>query len=176
MNSYSPLDISALSQPQEITWGLPPPLFPPRLVCTRRDVPEYPFDDLFPGGSVTLHSSNPLDAPLINPNIMGSEVDMFIMRESLRASLRFAAAPAWAGYVIEPVHFNSSSTDTQLDTFIRSNAGTVYHPVGTAAMSPKTAKYGVVNPDLRVKGVSGLRVVDLSVLVRSFCISAVHYA
>ncbi|KAJ7272415.1 alcohol oxidase [Mycena rebaudengoi] len=115
-------------------------------------------------GSVTLHSSNPLDAPLINPNIMGSEVDMFIMRESLRASLRFAAAPAWAGYVIEPVHFNSSSTDTQLDTFIRSNAGTVYHPVGTAAMSPKTAKYGVVNPDLRVKGVSGLRVVDLSVL------------
>jgi choline dehydrogenase len=115
---------------------------------------------------VTLKSKNPLEAPLINPNILGSEIDMFFMREALRASLRFAAAPAWAGYVIEPVHFNSSSTDAQLDAFLRSNAGTVFHPVGTAAMSPKTAKYGVVNPDLLVKGVSGLRIVDLSVLVR----------
>ncbi|KAJ7248990.1 pyranose dehydrogenase [Mycena rebaudengoi] len=115
-------------------------------------------------GSVTLKSNNPLEAPLINPDILGSEIDMFFMRESIRASLRFAAAPAWAGYVIEPIHFNSSSTDAQLDTFIRSNAGTVYHPVGTAAMSAKTAKYGVVNPDLRVKGVSGLRIVDLPVL------------
>jgi choline dehydrogenase len=41
----------------------------------------------------------------------------------------------------------------------------VFHPTGTAAMSPKGAHWGVVDPDLKVKGVEGLRIVDGSVLV-----------
>jgi choline dehydrogenase len=121
---------------------------------------------LFQGGFVTLNSSDPLAPPLIDPNLLGSEVDIFIMREAIKSSLRFAAAPAWTDYIISPVSFNSSSTDEELDAYIRANAGTVFHPTGTAGMSPEGAKYGVVDPDLRVKGLNGLRVVDVSVLVR----------
>jgi hypothetical protein len=87
------------------------------------------------------------------------------MREGLRSALRFAAAPAWDGYVISSVGVNISSTDAELDEYILNNAGTVDHVAGTASMSRKGAPYGVVDPDLRVKGLTGLRIVDLSVVV-----------
>lgn len=114
------------------------------------------------GGSVTLNSSNPLDPPLINPNFLGSEFDLFVMREGFLKSRRFAAAPVWQNYLISEVN---NVTDADLDDFIRNNAAAIYHPVGTAGMSPRDAAYGVVDPDLRVKGVDGLRIVDASVLV-----------
>ncbi|KAJ7121245.1 aryl-alcohol oxidase [Mycena crocata] len=115
-------------------------------------------------GSVTLNSSDPFSPPLINPNLLGSEVDIFFMREAVRSAVRFAAAPAWADYVISPFGFNSTDTDAELDEYIRDNAATVFHPVGTASMSPKGATWGVVDPDLIVKGLRGLRIVDLSVV------------
>jgi choline dehydrogenase len=87
------------------------------------------------------------------------------MREALKSALRFAAAPAWSNYIISAVGVNSTSTDAELDDYIRENAGSIFHPVGTASMSPKKATWGVVDPDLRVKGLSGLRIVDLSVAV-----------
>lgn len=59
-------------------------------------------------------------------------------------------------------------TDDELDQFIRAHSGTVFHPAGSAAMSAKRTAYGVVDPDLTVKGLSGLRIVDLSVVVRPF--------
>ncbi|KAF8921374.1 glucose-methanol-choline oxidoreductase [Mucidula mucida] len=48
--------------------------------------------------------------------------------------------------------------------FVRANAGTSAHPVGTVSMSPVGSGYEVVDPDLIVKGASGLRVVDASIL------------
>ncbi|KAJ6594327.1 aryl-alcohol-oxidase from pleurotus Eryingii [Mycena capillaripes] len=115
-------------------------------------------------GSVTLNSNDPLAPPVINPNFFSSELDLFIMREGIRSALRFAAAPAWEGYVISPVGINSTSTDAEVDEYTRNNAGTVDHVAGTASMSRKGAPYGVVDPDLRVKGLTGLRIVDLSVV------------
>ncbi|KAJ7346320.1 alcohol oxidase [Mycena albidolilacea] len=115
-------------------------------------------------GYVKLNSSDLLVAPIINSNLLGTEFDMFVMREALRASARFAAAPVFANYIIAPDGFNATATDAELDEFIRANSGTVFHPVGTAAMSAKNADFGVVNPDLLVKGLQGLRIVDLSVL------------
>ncbi|KAJ7495821.1 aryl-alcohol-oxidase from pleurotus Eryingii [Mycena galericulata] len=115
-------------------------------------------------GSVTINSNEPLAVPVINPNLLGSEVDFFIMREAVKSALRFASAPAFAGYVISPFGVNSTSTDAQLDDFIRENAATVFHPAGSASMSPRGANWGVVDPDLVVKGISGLRIVDLSVV------------
>ncbi|KAJ7451793.1 aryl-alcohol oxidase [Mycena galericulata] len=115
-------------------------------------------------GSVTLNSSDPLSNPLINPNFFSSEVDLFIMREAIRSALRFAAQPAWADYVIAPVGVNSTSTDAELDEYARSTADTLDHVAGTASMSPKGASWGVVDPDLVVKGISGLRIVDLSIV------------
>ncbi|KAJ7680727.1 aryl-alcohol oxidase [Mycena polygramma] len=115
-------------------------------------------------GSVTLNSSDALRAPVINPNLLSSEVDISILREALKSALRFSTAPAWQDYVISPVGVNATSTDAELDTYIRENAGTVFHPVGTASMSPRGATWGVVDPDLIVKGLRGLRIVDLSVV------------
>ncbi|KAJ7693405.1 alcohol oxidase [Mycena rosella] len=114
-------------------------------------------------GSVTLSSNNVLAAPKINPNFLGTDVDLFMMREAMKSAMRFASAPAWAGYVIAPVGVNFNSTDAELNTFIRANAATIFHAAGTASMSPKGAKWGVVDPDLLVKGLTGLRIVDLSV-------------
>ncbi|KAJ7693418.1 hypothetical protein B0H17DRAFT_1132569 [Mycena rosella] len=115
-------------------------------------------------GSVMLNSNDSLADPVINPNLLGSEVDLFIMQEALRSSLCFTSAPAWAGYVISPVGIDFNSNEPELDNFIQANSGTMFYPVGTASMSPKSATWGVVDPDLRVKGLRGLRIVDLSVV------------
>ncbi|KAF7349968.1 Aryl-alcohol oxidase [Mycena venus] len=112
-------------------------------------------------GSLKLNSSNPFDAPLINPNVLGTDFDFTAMREAFFASKRFASAPAWDGYIISPT---VNVTDDNLDDFIRNNTGVVWHPVKTAAMSARDADYGVVDPDLKVKGLDGLRIVDASVL------------
>ncbi|KAJ6551249.1 alcohol oxidase [Mycena capillaripes] len=114
-------------------------------------------------GSVTVNSSHPLSDPFIDPNLLDSEIDLFIMRESVKSAFRFAAAPAWRDYIISPVGVNATATDAELDDYIRKSAGSGLHACGTAKMSPKGAAWGVVDPDLRVKGLSGLRVVDLSV-------------
>ncbi|KAK7042187.1 GMC oxidoreductase [Favolaschia claudopus] len=115
-------------------------------------------------GSVTINSTNPLAPPIINPNLLGTEVDSLIMREALKSSLRFVAAPAFANYIISPLGISNSSTDAELDRHIRDNTQTIWHPAGTSCMSPVGASWGVVDPDLRVKGLTGLRVADLSVL------------
>ncbi|KAJ6489556.1 alcohol oxidase [Mycena vitilis] len=115
-------------------------------------------------GSVILNSSDPLSPPVIDPNILGSEFDIFVMREGVKSALRFVTAPVWQNYVISSVGINSTSTDAEIDDFVRDNGASVFHPAGTASMSPKHASWGVVDPDLSVKGLRGLRIVDLSVV------------
>ncbi|KAF5384221.1 hypothetical protein D9615_003450 [Tricholomella constricta] len=113
------------------------------------------------GGSLVLHSNDPFEHPIINPAYAGSDLDMYILREGIRSAQRLAEAPAIRNYV-GPALF-SPTTDAELDEFIRSNGTNLHHPVGTAGMSAKDANYGVVDPDLRVKGVAGLRIIDSSV-------------
>lgn len=121
----------------------------------------------FTGGSLTLNSSDPFDKPIINPKYLGSELDMFIMREAIRSAQRFVEAPVFKGYLDAGLYKGRSRSDEELNEFIRTNTTNLHHPVGTAAMSARNADFGVVDPDLRVKGVSGLRVVDSSVFVSS---------
>jgi choline dehydrogenase-like flavoprotein len=56
-------------------------------------------------------------------------------------------------------------SDLELEALIRSSTGASFHLVGTAGMSARGARYGVVDPDLQVKGISGLSVIDASVVV-----------
>ncbi|KAK1219931.1 hypothetical protein PQX77_017325 [Marasmius sp. AFHP31] len=112
-------------------------------------------------GSVTINSTNPLDHPVINYNLLTSEYDLFVLREAFRQSNRFLSHPVWKDYLISPP--TNATTDDEINAYIRANAGPMNHPIGTAAMSAKHARDGVVDPHLRVKGVDGLRVVDASV-------------
>ncbi|KAJ7130850.1 alcohol oxidase [Mycena crocata] len=116
-------------------------------------------------GSVVLKSSNPLNAPLINPILLGVKLDVLILIEALRSVMRFVEVPAWAGYIISPLgNVTNDSTDEESEVYIRNTGTSLYHPVGTASMSAKGAPYGVVDPDLRVKGLTGLEIVDASII------------
>ncbi|KAG6848197.1 hypothetical protein H0H93_002497 [Arthromyces matolae] len=116
-------------------------------------------------GSIKLASNNPFAAPLIDPGLLNSATDRLIMREGIKSAMKFASAPAWTNYVVGSASgLAANQTDAALDTYAAANAGTLFHPVGTASMSKKGASNGVVDPDLRLKKVNGVRVVDASVL------------
>ncbi|KAG5719382.1 hypothetical protein E4T56_gene13518 [Termitomyces sp. T112] len=116
-------------------------------------------------GSIKLRSNNFFDTPLIDPALLKTDFDKVTMRAAVKSSLKFLTAPSWAGYVISPVNgLENATTDAQIDAYVQKNTATIFHPVGTASMSPKGAKNGVVDPDLKVKKIAGVRVVDASVL------------
>ncbi|KAG6826879.1 hypothetical protein H0H92_014059 [Tricholoma furcatifolium] len=116
-------------------------------------------------GTVSINSTNPFDPPLINPNFLSTEFDIFAARGAIQSAISFLAAPVWKDIVIGPAGgLAGATTDELLDEYIRNGLIPALHAVGTAAMSPKGADFGVVDPDLLVKGVSGLRVVDASVM------------
>ncbi|KAJ7653287.1 OPT oligopeptide transporter protein-domain-containing protein [Mycena polygramma] len=116
-------------------------------------------------GSIRLNSSNPLDPPLIDPGLLSSEFDLLAMREGVKMARKFVTAPVWKGYILGEIPgFANATTDSALEEYIRNTAGTSSHLVGSAAMTAKNAGYGVVDPDLRLKGASGLRIIDASVL------------
>lgn len=86
------------------------------------------------------------------------------MREAILAARRYVKSPAFAGYIIEEVS-GIPNDIAGIDAYLRATVGVVFHPTGTAMMTTKDAGYGVVNPDLKVKGAVGLRVVDASIFV-----------
>lgn len=114
---------------------------------------------------MTLRSSSPWDYPLIDPGFLTAPIDLMILREAYKSARTFIAAPAFDGYVIGPYGTAGASSDDEIDAYIRNFTTSVWHPVGTAAMSATSSKNGVTRPDLLVKGVYGLRVVDASVMV-----------
>ncbi|KAF9446419.1 GMC oxidoreductase [Macrolepiota fuliginosa MF-IS2] len=116
-------------------------------------------------GSTSLNSSNPLDAPLINPNFLSHPFDALAMIEAFRTAQRFISSPVLKDSITGVLGpYTNATTDAEIENAIRAHAATVWHPIGTASMSPKGASWGVVDPDLRVKSVDGLRVVDASIM------------
>ncbi len=102
-----------------------------------------------------LNTSDPFTAPLIDPGFYISDIDFKIMMFGIRSIQRFLTAPAWKDYIIEPVaglNNTTANTDADLAGYIKANTISIYHPTGTSSMSPVGEKWGVVDPDLRVKG------------------------
>lgn len=118
-------------------------------------------------GTIKLSSSDPLAAPLIDPGFYTNPYDRLAMLNAVRFAQKFLTAPAWQGYVGDHVHPYTPQTindDNVVLEALKEQTNTVWHPVGTLAMSKRGDKWGVVNPDLRVKGLKGLRVVDASIM------------
>ncbi|KIK65201.1 hypothetical protein GYMLUDRAFT_220474 [Collybiopsis luxurians FD-317 M1] len=116
-------------------------------------------------GTITLASTDPFDNPIIDPGLLSSNLDLAIMREAVKAARRFVSAQAWSDYIISEFGpFAEAQTDEELNAYIQSEASTIWHPYSTARMAPFNSINGVVNPDLTVKGIQGLRIVDASVL------------
>lgn len=116
-------------------------------------------------GSVTLSSSDPLAPPLLDPNDFATSADAVSLRHGVRQILRvMTETPSGRAMVSGSVpppglpQLTTSSTDAEIDAHVRLLGNTTFHAAGTAAMGP------VVDAELRVKGVEGLRVVDASVL------------
>jgi choline dehydrogenase len=114
-------------------------------------------------GSVSLRSADPLAAPAIRPNYLSVPDDMRVLMRGVQLARRIVAARAFdqlRGVEIEPGA--AVARDEEVEAWVRSRAQTVYHPVGTCRMG--TDALAVVDPELRVRGLDGLRVADASVM------------
>ncbi|TCU58511.1 choline dehydrogenase-like flavoprotein [Novosphingobium sp. PhB57] len=116
-------------------------------------------------GSVRLASNRPEDKPVIDPNFFADPYDMKTLIAGFREARRIFAQPALApltGAEIEPGA--QLQSDAEIDAALRRIVNTAYHPTGTCKMGPDSDPMAVVDGRLRVRGVSGLRVVDASVM------------
>lgn len=114
-------------------------------------------------GAVTLASSDPAQAPLIDPNYLSHPEDMDRMVDAVRLGRRIMQADALAPYRgAELFPGKTVQTEADIRDFVRRRADTIYHPVGTCRMGNDAE--AVVDARLRVHGVAGLRVVDASIM------------
>jgi choline dehydrogenase len=116
-------------------------------------------------GTVNIRSNVFNDAPRIAPNYLSTEEDRIVAADSLRVARRIAAQPALAKY--QPEEFKPGvefQSDKELARLAGDIATTIFHPVGTAKMGRIDDETAVVDPQLRVRGVQGLRVIDASVM------------
>ncbi|MFC6715709.1 GMC family oxidoreductase [Branchiibius cervicis] len=116
-------------------------------------------------GQVTLKSAHAEDLPNIRFNVLDNEDDLRAMRAiSRKIRELFATEPVASLIAQEDVPGSQVQSDEELDAFLRSATSTGMHPAGTAKMGPATDPDAVVDGELRVYGVPGLRVVDASVM------------
>ncbi len=114
-------------------------------------------------GTVALASADPLAAPLIDPNFLGEPEDVEAMVAGFKLTRRIMDAPAMKTVRERDLFTQGVETDEQIRDFLRNRVDTVYHPVGTCMMGPDPAS-AVVDAQLRVHGLEGLRVVDASIM------------
>jgi choline dehydrogenase-like flavoprotein len=113
-------------------------------------------------GRVTLASPDPFDAPLINPNLLSAPEDLPPLINGIRLARKIFASSAFAKYrAEETAPGGAAASDADLAAYVRAEAYTVHHPVSTCRMGSDAA--AVVDPQLRVVGLNGLRVADASV-------------
>lgn len=109
-------------------------------------------------GSVRLQNGDPTGKPVIRNNFYASEKDRRLAVDAFRLMLEITRRPALAPYCVEGFTVPASASEADVLAHVRRTTFAIYHPVGTCAMG------SVVDDQLRVGGVEGLRVVDASVM------------
>ena len=122
-------------------------------------------------GTLKLKSDDPFDYPLIDPQYLSDKRDVNAYIRSLRIWEKYIMSPSMqslgANFEAVNVKFCSQHqfrSDAYWECFTRHLATTVYHPSGTCKMGSENDKTAVVDPELKVKGIKNLRVVDASIM------------
>ncbi len=134
-----------------------------------------PFNDGFAARTVLLHpesrgyidlaSADPLAAPRIHQNFLATDYDWRVLRRSIEVIREIAAQPHMQKFIAREIAPGPQATSpADIDAFIRRTAITVHHPAGTCRMGTENDPAAVVDPELRMRGVERLRVVDASVM------------
>src|SRR5207237_2349883 len=114
-------------------------------------------------GEIRLRTASPLDKPDIDPGYLSDSEDPGLTLEAIvkcrsvgegEPFKKVGATEIWPG--------SAARTRDQLADYVRRTASTIWHPVGTCKMG--TDEMAVVDPDLRVRGLEGLRVADASIM------------
>ncbi len=114
-------------------------------------------------GRIRLHSNDPRQPPAIIANYLSEPEDLEMMLECVKLSRDVLSQPAFRPFRAHEIFPGNDVNDRNgLIEFIRTKAETIYHPVGTCRMG--SDPHSVVDPQLRVRGVEGLRVIDASVM------------
>lgn len=123
-------------------------------------------------GSVVLRSRDPLDPPVVDPNYLSHPDDVHTLVNGIKLALKVGKTPAFAKGLGAQLYKkplwgcagHAFGSDDYWACFVRNMATTFYHFAGTCKMGPATDSFSVVDHNLRVRGVAGLRVVDASVM------------
>ncbi|RZF28000.1 GMC family oxidoreductase [Paraburkholderia sp. UYCP14C] len=113
-------------------------------------------------GTLTLASADARVAPLIDPRFLSDARDLDLLVEGAKMARRILDAPSLALHGGEELYTRPRQSDAELRQTIAERADTIYHPVATCRMGGDARS--VVDPQLRVRGVTGLRIVDASVM------------
>ena len=116
-------------------------------------------------GEILLASDDPMAAPRIRQNFLATESDCETLRAGLRIARDVCRQPVMAPFMDREIAPGANAVDdADFDAHIRANGITVHHPLGTCKMGVASDRMAVVDAELRVHGVAGLRVVDGSVM------------
>ena len=116
-------------------------------------------------GRIALASADPLADPLIFANYLSQPEDRRVMRECVKIGRDVASQAALDPYRDEELAPGKDvRSDADIDAWVRRTAETIYHPVGTCKMGADGDPSAVVDAELKVRGIDGLRVVDASVM------------
>ncbi len=114
-------------------------------------------------GEIRLASNDPMAKPIIDPRYLSDPADLWLLVEGCKLAREFAAQPALAKFIESEYEPGTEcTTDDQWVEHVRTMSESLYHPVGTCAMGQATD--AVVDSELRVNGVDGLRVADASIM------------
>lgn len=115
-------------------------------------------------GAVTLQSAKPTDAPLIDPAYLRDPEDLATLVKGTQMGFDIMQAQPLAAYRGKMLYPIERDNTAQIEQFLRAHSDTEYHPSGTCKMGPAHDPMAVVDAELRVHGVQGLRVVDASIM------------